>query len=151
MGLFADSLGRECSVCLEYKHYSEYHRHKGCKFGFNTVCKYCRRSVSKTNYNSVTLESRILDRAKSRATRKGLDFNLELSDIVVPDVCPVFGTAFSVGNNDTAASIDRIDCSKGYIKGNIQIISNKANRMKSNGSLEDIEKLLKFLKGSCEI
>lgn len=90
------------------------------------------------------------NRVKARAKKYNLEFNLELSDIVLPEVCPVFNHPFIYGDVDWTYSIDRRDCSKGYVKGNIFIISNKANRIKNNASLEDLELLVKYLR-ACEV
>ena len=77
---------------------------------------------------------------------KGLDFNLEIEDIIIPSVCPIFHTPWINNDPDLSPSGDRIDPTKGYIKGNIQVISNKANRIKSNASISDLEKVLEFMK-----
>ena len=42
------------------------------------------------------------------------------------------------GLTDNNPSIDRIDPTKGYVSGNIHIISWRANRLKNNGSLDDL-------------
>lgn len=86
-------------------------------------------------------EQEILRQCKSRAERKGLEFNLNLSDIVIPDKCPLLEVPFNFGNKknyEYTPSIDRIDNSKGYIKGNVQIISMKANAMKNSASPEEL-------------
>lgn len=75
-----------------------------------------------------------------QALKHGTEFSLNKEDIVVPSVCPVFGTEFT-RQTPYAMSLDRIDPNKGYIKGNVQILSRKANTMKSNASKEE---LLKF-------
>lgn len=58
------------------------------------------------------------------------------------DKCPYLGCelTYSVGHSycPTQATVDRIDSSKGYVKGNIQIISAKANTMKSNATPEEL-------------
>lgn len=115
-----------------------FHKHDKCWEGINTVCKECRATVSKTSWSDKRLTVKILQRTKSRAKLRGLDFNLTEEDIVIPDRCPILLTPFEYGSNDTAPSIDRIDPSLGYVRGNIEIISNKANRMKSDATYDEL-------------
>lgn len=97
-------------------------------------------------------EKYILQSAKSRAKARGVAFNIDLEDIKIPNTCPVFGIniIIQVGNgaSDNSPSLDRIDSSKGYVKGNVQVISWKANRLKSNGSLEEFKSLVEFLENA---
>ena len=84
-------------------------------------------------------------KAKKRARERGIDFNIEVSDIVMPKNCPVFKKYelkkipdIKSGPKPWSPSLDRIDNSKGYIKGNVQVISNKANSMKNNATPEEL-------------
>ena len=138
--------GRVRKKCGTWKPRSEFHAHAMCKGGMNTVCKECRKSVSKKQWKNKTYIQKIYDRAKTRATRKGREFNIEIEDIVIPDLCPVFGVPL-VEDTEYAPSIDRIDSSKGYIKGNIQIISRRANLLKNNATIEELEMVINFLRG----
>jgi hypothetical protein len=88
------------------------------------------------------VERKLFDAAKARAKLKGREFNLELSDIVIPEKCPVLGIAL-VYNSDYAPSIDRIDSAKGYIKGNVRVISKRANVLKNNATVEELKAVLK--------
>lgn len=89
----------------------------------------------------------MLYRIKRSARKRGLECNLEISDIVIPTHCPLLGCELThtVGHSycPTHASVDRIDSAKGYIKDNVQVISLKANTMKSNATKEE---LLEFSK-----
>jgi hypothetical protein len=85
-------------------------------------------------------ELKMYNGVKYRAKKHNIPFDLELSDIVIPDICPLLGiplykTKGRVKNN--TPSLDKIDPSKGYIKNNVWVISWKANRVKSNLSIKE--------------
>lgn len=83
----------------------------------------------------------LLAGCRQRARKKNLDFDLTIDDIVIPKLCPVFGIELEVlagWNSINSASVDRIDNSKGYIKGNVQVISRLANTMKNSASLAQL-------------
>lgn len=86
---------------------------------------------------------RILWRAaQARARAKNQEFTISLSDIVIPDVCPILGIPINRDERGrmqpNSPSLDRIDNSKGYMPGNVWVISWKANRIKCDASLEEI-------------
>lgn len=85
---------------------------------------------------------RMIMRSKERAFKVGLEFNITVSDLFIPDVCPYLGIPLTYqlgkGQLPSNASIDRIDSSKGYVKGNVQIISRRANTMKNDASNEEL-------------
>ena len=96
----------------------------------------------------------MLSRCKARAVLKGLDFNITIDDIFIPEYCPVLNVKLELnqkqGGGDTSPALDRIDSSKGYIKGNVQVISSKANRIKSNATTEEVGLVYKFLLAHCQ-
>jgi len=98
------------------------------------------------------IENYIYQVAKQSAKKRGLDFNLDISDIVIPDVCPIFNTPFKnetrTGRNPRAPSIDRKDSTIGYVKGNVEIISWRANFLKSNGTAAEFKQLSEYLNAS---
>lgn len=95
------------------------------------------------------IQSRLYNSAKRRAKARGLNFDIEKDDIIVPECCPVFGIRLCIGDGAPVASsysLDRIDPSKGYVKGNVIVVSYKVNTMKSNGTIEELEKIVTFYK-----
>lgn len=135
---------RICTKCNTEKDYSEFHKHKQCKDGINSVCKDCRKPLSSQQYQQTSVEYRLWNSARGRAKKKGLDFNIEVSDIVIPAQCPVFGTPFS-RNTWYAASVDRIDPDKGYVKGNVQVMSRRANMLKNDATAEELRIVADFI------
>lgn len=87
-------------------------------------------------------EYNLWSQAKRRSTRVGIEFNLDKSDVIIPETCPYLGVVLTrewgKGQLPTNASIDRIDPTKGYIKGNVQVVSRLANTMKSNATVEQL-------------
>lgn len=67
----------------------------------------------------------------------------------MPKYCPITGLELRIsigskGFEDFSPSVDRKDPSKGYIKGNVGVISMRANRLKSNLSLEEIKRMYQY-------
>jgi len=85
--------------------------------------------------------------SKSRAKEKGWEFNIDESDIIIPTHCPILGIELISGGMGAqtfnSPSLDRIDSSKGYIKGNIRVISLRANMMKNDANLQEIQEFCK--------
>jgi hypothetical protein len=93
-----------------------------------------------------------LNRAKRRARERGLlyDLNTRYLMSILTTHCPVFGTEFVFSGGVVATpqspSLDRLDSSMGYVKGNVVVISVKANTIKSAYTAEDIAKVADWLK-----
>jgi hypothetical protein len=82
----------------------------------------------------------------------GIEFNLNFGEIDFPEYCPILGIKIDYfakfSPKDNSPSFDRIDCTKGYVSGNVMIISNKANRIKSDGNIEELRKILTYLENN---
>ena len=127
---------RPCMKCSEMKPLESFHKHARCKGGYNSVCKTCRQPLSQANYKATAKELRLFNAAKTRATAKGREFSIELSDIHIPELCPVFLIPM------VSPSLDRIDNEKGYVKGNVRVISKRANQLKNNATVEEMQMVL---------
>jgi hypothetical protein len=90
-------------------------------------------------------------RARSRAKRDNLPFDLTADDITIPLYCPVLGIPLyrNINGNKPGAnspSIDRIVPSLGYVKTNICVISHRANILKRDATVDELERLYKYVK-----
>ena len=83
------------------------------------------------------LKHQLYRSAKKRALKKGLEFNIELKDIHIPKKCPILKVPL-ICSTRYSPSIDRIYPDKGYIKGNIAVISTLANSMKANATPKEL-------------
>lgn len=85
---------------------------------------------------------KLLKSSKHNAKVRGLEYNILEEDISIPTHCPYLEIELTSKvekkNTPSTMSIDRIDSSKGYIKGNVQVISNLANLMKSFATEEQL-------------
>ena len=107
---------------------------------------------------SKSYEYKLLQGAKQRAQKQNVPFSLTIDDIVIPQKCPFLNIDLKKSKgrfSDSSPSLDKIIPSLGYVKGNVQVISHKANVMKNGASLEELkifsENILIFLKESYDI
>lgn len=109
----------------------------------------CHREVLGGKSN--THEGIMFMAARRRARKAGLPFTITLENIQIPDRCPVLGISMRRGKGNgnhqpCSPTLDRIDPEKGYVPGNVWVICYKANRMKSDATIEELELLVQALK-----
>lgn len=89
----------------------------------------------------------VFENVKGRARYFKKEFLITLDDVVVPKYCPILQIPLfrTKGRaTDNSPSLDRIDNSKGYIPGNVRVISNRANTCKTDLSLDAIKRLYEY-------
>jgi len=145
---------QQCVMCKQWKSLTEFPKSKKAYFGRWSYCYVCKTERNK-NYHQKNPLQRILVSAKRRAHRKKIQFSLTQDDVSMPDICPVLGIPLKVSRTkrgesikglcrENSPSLDRINNSKGYVKGNVIIISYKANTIKNNATLEELKKIVSF-------
>lgn len=127
----------------------------------------CRLCINSRNSKTITPEKKIsrakkeqrrredpayrmYHGAKQRAKNKNLPFDLDQDYIrkLIPTTCPVLGIPLMNGIHtfhDNSLSLDKIIPSKGYVKGNVCVISDRANRLKRDATLDELKKLVYYL------
>lgn len=137
------------------------------KDGLSATCKKCNKAslpsknprkvnagVGAESFESRRVKRELINFAMDRAADKNRDFNITTKDVHIPLFCPILGIPIDTsrkGNGkatDSSPSIDRINSDKGYVLGNIQVISYRANTLKSNATIEELRKILKYLENN---
>lgn len=83
----------------------------------------------------------LVNGAKSRAKRAGIEFTISVADLCLPSKCPDLGIPIFVGDGThgpNSPSIDRIDPTRGYVPDNVRVISYRANTMKSDATQDEL-------------
>lgn len=111
-----------------------------------------RRAYQKAYYGAGRGKAGLLFRdARRRARENGMPFSITLADITVPERCPLLDIVLKVGSGvQTFASptLDRIENSKGYVPGNVWVISHRANRLKGDATPDE---LTRIAAGVCKV
>ena len=91
--------------------------HMSKRYTNNGRCLTCE-NIKSIEYVRIHKKSILLNKAKNRAKKKGLEFNIDVSDVVIPKICPVLGidiiTDLQGRYTHNSPSIDRIDNDKGH-------------------------------------
>jgi hypothetical protein len=119
------------------------------KGGFSTYCKSCTSARAGEYYRGRGRKIHLLCAARRRAKIKGIPFTLTADDFEIPEFCPVLGIKLIVstgrGASPESASLDRIDLTLGYVKGNVQVISLRANSMKNDASPDELRRFAAWI------
>ena len=103
---------------------------------------------------------------KTRNVPEGCDLDVDYLKPFDVDICPILGipmqwntganygkartegvkTGGTLWQQDDSKSLDRIHCTKGYLKGNVLIVSWRANKLKANATLEELVKMGEWAK-----
>lgn len=127
---------KTCPKCGVPKPLSEFPKDK--KKGFYSTCKRCKN----LKYQDDSIAARLLYGAQTRANSKGIPCTIVETDVLVPDTCPVLGIPIIRGIGKLCQNSPTIDCLRpelGYVPGNINVISFRANTIKNNATLEELE------------
>jgi hypothetical protein len=120
------------------------------KRGSTKSCGCLHKERFTTHGKSKTPSYKFWHSAQGHAKRDRVIFNITIEDIPsIPEYCPVLGIKLGKTDgkiSDSTPSLDKIVPSLGYVKNNLQIISNRANRLKSNMTLEKSEKIYNYIK-----
>ena len=140
---------RTCQTCADYQK-TQREAHRLRRQAWRAIPENRAAFNAKRNeahYINPTLW--MVQAARRRAKAQGLAFDITTADIVIPAVCPLLETPIIVGRGVQtmqSPSLDRIIPSLGYVCGNVWVISYRANMMKHNGTLEELERLTSNLR-----
>ena len=100
-------------------------------------------------WKSVHPKRYMVNKARQRAKTLGRPFSLTEADIHIPQVCPVLGIPLFWGDEQKSDNSPSLDClipALGYVRGNVFVISMRANRLKGDGSWQELEKITNWVR-----
>lgn len=133
-----------CKICKQEK--TKWVTVRGALLDGYFKCSSCSNRSTRS-YREDNPVARLWSSCKSRSKRLGLPFTLLQEDIVIPEYCPILGLRLDISykeRSEGTPSIDRIDNTKGYTKDNIVVTSWRANRLKNNGSIDELAAIVYF-------
>lgn len=143
----------KCSSCGSIKSSDDFYKDSRYSTGRQQICKKCQGSAMRDLYRKNPFRY-LIRSAKARAKAFGVPFDLKEGDLVIPDCCPVLGIRLTpvregLVNRPSSPSLDRIIPELGYVRGNVTVISWRANSIKRDATVDEIEKLLHWMRAVC--
>ena len=115
---------------------------------FGCYQKEMLRTRSITHGKSKTPEYVMFYDACKRSRKRGVPINITPDDIIIPEVCPVLGMPLVAGEglkSPNTPSLDCIDPAKGYVKGNVIVVSWRYNKFKGDLTPEELRKVANWI------
>jgi hypothetical protein len=138
---------KRCIRCHHVQPLDQFTHNPGSFGDRHSQCRTCCREYQ-TDRRAAHPEEGMIRRARKRAKAAGIPFDLQVEDILpLPQICPVLGVPFIVGRRSPCnPSLDRIDNTRGYICGNVAVISDRANRIKRDGTAEEHQQIADWMR-----
>jgi hypothetical protein len=112
-------------------------------------CKACTRVDFLDLKARTPPEQWLFDRVRHRARAEGIEFTISVEDVFIPTHCPILGIELArpgAGQTIASPTLDRTDSTRGYVPGNVAVISRKANTMKADGTAEQHERIAAWMR-----
>jgi len=144
---------KRCNVCKTWLTPKHFFRSSATKDGLQNECKVCFRKRDTQRRNDSWFKIlHMLHGSKNRAKNSGQDHNISVDDIVYAwpedNLCPALKLELKFcekGFGASSPTVDRLDSRLGYVKGNIAVISGRANRLKSDATLDEVKGVLDYM------
>jgi len=146
----------ECSVCGNLKLYpSQFYKKSSARGGFCKHCKDCHKETSKRNRKDRHSNDPFREKhynLKSSANYQGVEYSLDAEYLksIWTGRCSIFGLDIHLKTGCRSdpyhAEVDKIIPKYGYVKGNVQWVSHRANRLKDNATIDELEKVLENMR-----
>jgi hypothetical protein len=139
-----------CVQCVREDNARQIRTRKAERYAANK--KWCEahpeyRTDYRRDWAAKNPERTMLNSARRTAKAKGLPFDLTVDDIVIPNECPVLGIPLLRNGTyrlENSPSLDRIIPSKGYVGGNVIVVSWRANRIKCDATVNELKAIASF-------
>lgn len=154
-----------CTRCGVSRPAEQFPRNKNTRDGLLHQCKPCKRAAARAYEKTPAYRARVregtrrwkdrqilaylLTRARSRCRKSGVTFDISPDDLTLPAMCPLLGIPLRRGvggPSPNSPSLDRFDSRFGYVRGNVWVVSARANMLKSDASLDELERLIAGLR-----
>lgn len=134
----------ECSGKLKIIQQRYHDKHKKDPKYKSRIKKNTKKWLAKSPW------AKLLISCRKRSKELKLNYNLDTAHlkkiyIEANGICPVLKIQFDKTNLSTTPSVDRIIPELGYVKGNVRIISHRANMLKSNATIDEMKLIFEDL------
>jgi hypothetical protein len=130
--------------------------HISPRYVMTKICLECGKTIyqvkDRDDYRYQNTFYRQFISRKQKAIKAGIPFTIEFNQLEKPEFCPIFNTKLNYGwsglkcRDPNKATIDKLIPELGYVSGNVFIISWRANKLKSDMSINELEKIMKYIK-----